>query len=185
MFVVGAVGMVAPIFALFIEDYIVGGNEAVAGIAMAVYLLSRSVLQIPIAVVIDKIKGEKDDFSLMIIFSILSSIIPLLYLLINQPWQLYVIQFFLGVATAVTYPTYMAIFTRHIDKNREGTEWGIYYTLVDVSSAVLAAIGGYLAVELGFHVLITVMVGIAFIGSTLLLPINAYLKRKDQISSLV
>ena len=51
---IGAAGLLGPIFALFIEDFIVGGNAAVAGIAAGVYLFSRSILQIPIAHFLDK-----------------------------------------------------------------------------------------------------------------------------------
>lgn len=41
---IGAAGLLGPIFALFIEQFIDGGNEAVAGIAAGIYLFSRSVL---------------------------------------------------------------------------------------------------------------------------------------------
>jgi DHA1 family quinolone resistance protein-like MFS transporter len=178
MLVVGGAGMLAPIFAIFIEDFVIGGNEAVAGFAMAAFLIARSLFQIPIAVLIDKVKGEADDYMFMVVFSIASSLIPLLYLIISYPWQLYLVQILLGVATAVTYPSYMAIFTRHIDKHKEGTEWGIYYTLVDMSSAILAAFGGYLANTVGFRALIIAMVIVATMGSIFLIPIRAFLKVK-------
>ena len=55
----GATGLLGPIFALFITDFIKGGNEAVAGLAAGIYLFTKSVLQIPIANLIDKIRGEK------------------------------------------------------------------------------------------------------------------------------
>src|SRR3989338_9535418 len=114
--ILGASGLLGPIFALFIEEFIQGGNEAVAGLAASIYLFSRSILQIPIAHFLDKIRGERDDFWLMFIFSILTALIPLLYLTISTPLQLYLVQFVLGFFTAFTYPAYMAIFTRHIDK---------------------------------------------------------------------
>ena len=121
----GAAGLLGPIFALFVEDFIQGGDAAVAGLAAGIYLFTKSVLQIPIAHFIDRIRGEKDDFWIMLIFTILIAFIPLLYLVINTPLQLYIVQFVLGFFTAFTFPTYMAIFTRHIDKEKEGTEWVI------------------------------------------------------------
>jgi len=178
--VIGAAGLLGPIFALFIADFIVGGNEAVAGLAAAIYLFTKSVLQIPIAHFIDKIRGEKDDFWIMIIFSILMSLIPLLYLVISTPLQLYFIQFLLGLFTAFTFPTYMAIFTRHIDKKKEGTEWGIYFTLTDLSSAAFAAIGGLLASSQGFPVLIISIVILSVIGTVLLLPVKPYIRLAKQ-----
>jgi len=173
---VGAAGLLGPIFALFIGDFITGGNASVAGIAAGVYLFSRSVLQIPIAHFIDKIKGESDDFWVLFVFSFLFALVPLLYLVIDTPIELYIVQFMLGFFTAFTYPAFMAIFTRHIDKGKEGTEWGIYFTLTDVTSAALAIIGGYVASTSGFHTLIVLVVILSVLGSLLLLPIKPFLK---------
>jgi len=172
----GAAGLLGPIFALFIEGFIKGGNASVAGIAAGVYLLTKSVLQIPVANFIDKVRGEKDDFWLMFIFTLLTALTPLLYLLINLPIQLYAVQFILGFFTAFTFPTYMAIFTRHVDKEKEGTEWGVYFTLVDLTSATLAIVGGYVATAQGFPILIIIVVAASLLGASLLLPIKPYIK---------
>lgn len=172
----GAAGLLGPIFALFIEDFIQGGNAAVAGVAIGIYLFTKSVFQVPIAYLIDKIRGEKDDFWLMFIFTILIALTPLLYLVINTPLQLYIIQFILGFFAAFTFPTYMAIFTRHIDKEKEGIEWGIYFTLIDLTSAALAAVGGYIATTQGFPILIIAVVVVSLIGAIFLWPIKPYIK---------
>jgi len=174
---IGAAGLLGPIFALFIEDFIQGGSAAVAGTAVGIYLFTKSILQIPIAHFIDKIRGEKDDFWVMFIFTILIALVPLLYIIIKTPPQLYAVQFILGLFTAFTFPTYMAIFTRHIDKEKEGTEWGIYFTLTDLTSATLAVVGGYIATIQGFPTLIIAVVVMSVLGSLLLWPIKPYLKR--------
>ena len=174
----GAAGLLGPIFALFITDFIKGGNEAVAGLAAGIYLFTKSILQIPIANFIDRIRGEKYDFWLMFIFTVCIALIPLLYLIISTPLQLYAVQFVLGLFTAFTFPTYMAIFTRHIDKTKEGTEWGVYFTLTDLMSAVFSAIGGYVAVVSGFPTLIIAVVILSLIGSLLLWPVKPYIQVK-------
>ena len=173
---IGAAGLLGPIFALFIEDFIQGADASVAGLAAGIYLFTKSVLQIPIAHFVDRVRGEKDDFWLMFIFTILVALMPLLYLVITTPLQLYIVQFILGLFTAFTFPTYMAIFTRHIDKEKEGTEWGVYFTLTDLTSAALAAVGGYVATIQGFPVLIIAVVVVSFIGALLLWPIKPYIK---------
>ena len=175
---VGAAGLLGPIFALFVQGFIIGGNEAVAGLAAAIFLFTKSIFQIPVAHIIDKIRGEKDDFWFMFIFSLVIAVIPLAYLYINTPLQLYIVQFFLGLFTAFTFPTFMAIFTRHIDKKKEGTEWGVYFTLTDLSSALLAGIGGYMAAAEGFTTLIIAVVILSIIGALLLFPIKPYIKFK-------
>ncbi|PIR89513.1 MAG: hypothetical protein COU07_01265 [Candidatus Harrisonbacteria bacterium CG10_big_fil_rev_8_21_14_0_10_40_38] len=172
----GAAGLLGPIFAIFIQDFISGGNAAVAGIAAGIYLFTKSILQIPIAHLIDKIRGEKDDFWFMFVFTVAIAFVPLLYLIINIPFQLYLVQFVFGFFTAFTFPTYMAIFTRHIDRKKEGTEWGVYFTLTDLTSAGFAALGGYIATVQGFPTLIIAVVIMSFLGSLLLWPIRPYLK---------
>ena len=175
---IGAAGLLGPIFAFFIEDFIRGGNETVAGLAVGIYLFTKSIMQIPVAYFIDKIRGEKDDFWLMFVFTILIAIMPLLYLVIHTPMQLYFVQFVLGLLTAFTFPTYMAIFTRHIDKDKEGTEWGVYFTLTNLISAALAAVGGFFATSEGFPRLIVVVVILSILGALMLWPIKSYIRLK-------
>ncbi|PJC53256.1 MAG: hypothetical protein CO029_03770 [Candidatus Magasanikbacteria bacterium CG_4_9_14_0_2_um_filter_41_10] len=170
--VMGSVGLLGPIFALFITDFITGGNEAVAGLAAGIYLFTKSVLQIPIAHFIDKIRGEKDDFWLLFIFTLLMAFVPLLYLIIHTPAQLYLVQFLLGFFTAFTFPTYMAIFTRHIDKGKEAFEWATRATVIGIGAGVSGALGGVIASKFGFNILF-VGVGI-FILVSALLPFLIY-----------
>ena len=87
----------------------------------------------PIARYIDKHKGEKDDFFLMVFGSLLVSIVPFLYLFIKTPIHLYLVQVVLGIGGSFANPGWYAIFTRHIDKEKEGTEW----TLENVGVALV------------------------------------------------
>ena len=180
MLIEGAVGMFSPLYALFVENNIKGANELIIGVSISIYLVSRSVLQIPIATFIDKIKGEKDDYLFLVFFSTLVGIVHLGYLFVNQTWQLFLIELLLGVFTAITYPSYMAIFTRHIDLNMEGTEWGIYYTFVDLGGAALTALGGYIASFYGYTWLIIVVSTVCIVGGLMLIPIRPYLFKSSQ-----
>jgi len=174
----GGMGLLGPIFALYINDFIIGGNEAVAGVAAAIYLFTKSGLQVPVAYMIDRIKGETDDFWVVFLFTVIISIMPIAYLFIDTPLELYIVQFIIGILTAFTFPSFMALFTRHIDKKKEGTEWGAYYSMTDLTSAGFAAVGGYLAMSQGFNVLIIVVVIVSLSGALLLWPIRSHLKFK-------
>lgn len=174
--IVGAGGLIAPVFALFIDNFIVGGGAAVAGMAAAIFLFTKSIFQIPVAHLIDKIRGEKDDFWFLFLSSILMSFIPLLYLIINTPTELYIVQFIYGLVVAMTFPSFMTLFTKNIDKGREGMEWGVYFTLTDIISAAFASIGGFLAVTYGYHYLIISVSILMFIGALLIYPIRRSIK---------
>lgn len=118
-------GLFGPLFALFVSSHVTDVDLIIAtDIASAIYLIVKSVAQIPAAWVIDKIRGERDDFFIMVGGAIIAALIPLAYLTIDTALGLYAFQAFYGLVGAATFPSYMAIFTRHIDHGKEGTEWG-------------------------------------------------------------
>jgi MFS family permease len=167
-----AFGLIGPIFAVFITGQIAGATVATAGFAATINLLVRAALQMPIARYIDKHKGEKDDFFLMIIGSLLVSIVPFLYLLVKTPIHLYLVQAVLGVGGAFANPGWYAIFTRHIDKQKESTEWTLENVGVALAAAGAAAIGGVIAKQFGFQTLFLFVGILSFIG--LVIQISLY-----------
>lgn len=176
--VIGGYGFISPIFAVFITDTIKGGSLEVVGMASGIYVATYSLLQIPLGIIIDKIKGERDDFMFLLAGSILFSVVPLLYLFISTPIHLYLVQIFYGFAMAATLPTWLAIFTRHIDKGREGVEWGIYKTLTDLTAAATAFIGGFIASRYSFVPLFILVSLTSFIGSFFLLGVYRSMFKK-------
>lgn len=172
----GAVALLSPVFAVFVTDTIEGGSVETVGIAMAIYAVTKSVFQLPIAWLIDKVKGEKDDFWFMLVGSVLGSLIPILYIFIDTASELYWVQFAYGLIIAATYPTWLAIFTRHIDSEREGTEWALYQTMVDFSTAVFAFLGGFLALHFGFNNLFLLTAICNFIGAIFLAGVYKKMK---------
>ena len=177
--IMGSAAMLSPIFALFIDEKIVTNNpELVAGTAISVFLFFKSVLQFPVSRFLDLRRGEKDDYYALVIFSIIMSLTPLLYFFVKYPIQLFVVQALFGIFTTFTYPSYQSIFTKHIDKKEESTEWGVYFTLTDLSSAFFAFIGGVISNYLGFYTLISIVCFISLLGSISLIPLKKYIYLK-------
>ena len=176
MMLMSRLGLVTPIFAVFITRSISGGNLEVVGISTSIFLLAKSLLQIPASTLIDKIKGERDDFWAMFCGTIMITVAILLYTVINAPWQLYLVQLLYGAAAAFAFPSWMAIFTRHIDRKHEGLEWGLYFTMTDLATAATAAIGGVIAYRYGFTPLFVLACLISSIGLIILYSIKNNLK---------
>lgn len=184
IFILSGFGLIAPIFAVFLTENVQGGNVQVVGLASMIFLLTKSIGQIPIARVVDKIPGEKDDFWTMVVGSTAISFVPLLYLIANLPIHIYLIQFFYGLSQALTFPSWMAIFTRHVDSYKEGTQWGIYYTLIDLFGAGAAATGGAIAYRLGFTPLFLIVSFLSFIGSSWLLFAYQRIKKHQALPEI-
>lgn len=182
LFILSGFGLIAPIFAIYLTNNIQGGNVEVAGIAATIFLLARSLGQLPAAYIVDKIKGEEDDYWSLIIGSIITSLVPLLYLVAKSPSHIYIIQLIYGLSQALTFPSWLAIFTRHIDKRKEGFEWGVYYTITDLGGAGVAAIGGMVAQSFGFKPLFLAVSILSFIGSFWLIYIKKYMLTARQQS---
>jgi len=176
LLILSGFGLISPIFAIFIINNVNGSNLQVVGIAETIFLLAKGLVQIPTAKIIDKTKGEKDDFGVLFVGSILFSLIPLLYLSMSSPYHLYFIQLLYGVASGITLPAWYAIFTRHVDYGHAGLEWGIYRTLSDLGGALAAALGGFLAYRFGFNLLFIAITFISLTGTLLILPIYKNMK---------
>ena len=175
--VVSGFGLIAPVFAVYLTEQIQGGSLEVVGFASTIYLLTKSLLQIPVAEYIDQKRGEKDDFYAMLIGAILISFTPLIYLFATSPFHVYLAQVLYGIGGAFTYPSWLAIFTRHIDRNKEGFEWSVYYTATDLGGALTAALGGILAQNLGFRPLFLVVFVLSVLGSFLLLCVQQHMRK--------
>ncbi len=173
-------GLLSPIFAVFLTEQIQGGSLEVVGFASTIYLLTKSFLQIPVAEYLDQKHGEKDDFYAMFIGSILISFTPLIYLFATSPFHIYLAQVFYGIGGAFAFPSWVAIFTRHIDKNAECFEWSVYYTATDLGGALTAALGGILAQHLGFKPLFLLIFIFSTLGSLLLIEIYRRMRRGTQ-----
>jgi len=146
----------SPIFAIFITDKIEGDIEVV-GIASAIYLIVKSIFEIPVGVYIDKTKSEVDDLFVSILGTSLTAVAYFSYVFIDSVTQLYILQALLGLGAAIAFPGWYSIFTRHIDKGKEAFEWSLYDVFLGVGMAAAAAIGGFLAENYGFDVLFMVV----------------------------
>lgn len=176
-FILSGWGLVSPIFAVFVTGQVKGAGVEVVGLASTIYLLLKSGLQVPLANIIDKIRGEHDDFLVMMVGTVIMSIVPLLYIVVRSVPQLFLVQAIYGISGALCYPAWMALFTRHIDKGKEGWEWSLYYTTIDLSGAAAAAVGGYLAKNLGFNWLFVLVSVFGFAGCLMLLKIRGDLRQ--------
>lgn len=161
-------GLISPIIAVFFAEQIEGGGVALAGLAAMAYFLTKSILQVPVARFIDLKKGEWDDYWIMITGSIIISISAFLYIFSSLPWHVLAIQMLYGIGGALSYPAWLAIFTRHIDKHEEGFEWSLYFSATDVGAAIAGGLGGLLAATLGYD-LVFAIVGVMSLSGTLML----------------
>lgn len=178
VFLVSSFGLVSPIFAVFVNQQVLGGSLIVVGIGESIYLAVKSILQLPIGILIDRISGEKIDFYLAISGSLLINISVFLYIFATLPIHIYLIQALMGVAGAISYPAWMGLFSRNMEQGKESFVWSVHSTFTELFSAAAAAIGGYIATTLGFHSLFLVVSAMGFAGTVFLITIYPRIKKE-------
>ena len=150
-------GLLSPVFAIFILGNITFGDSLkaseVAGLAALFYWIPKSLMEIPIGYYLDKKRGEKDDLWFMVCGEFIMAIVPIGYLFSNTPWHIYVLQILYAFGMAMSFPSWLAIFTRHIDKNKEALEWGMETTAIGTGAGIAGGLGGIIAAALGFKIL--------------------------------
>lgn len=160
-------GLVVPILAIFITQQIQGGDAKVAGIAIGIYWLLKSIIQIPVGKYLDKNHGERDDYYFLIGGTFLASLVPLGFIFATLPWHIYALQSIHAVGAALSLPPWCGIFTRHISKGKEAQSWALDSSALGIGAGVAGIVGGIVAKTFGFTPL---FIGVSVLGivSTLL-----------------
>lgn len=153
-------GLVAPIFAIFLKEDLIGGSIVAAGIASTIYILVKSIVQLPLAKYVDK---HTHKANLLIWGSFITAFVPFLYILATNVNHIYYIQVLYGVTSAMTYPSWLSLFSTHLSRRKEGFEWSVYSTWVGIGTAIAAYIGAYIADLFGFDMLFYIIGIFAFI----------------------
>lgn len=168
LFILSGFGLLAPIFAIYLNDNIIGGTILAVGIAQTIFLLTKSLLQLFVSKYTDQETGNMRELYTLVIGSLIMTLVPILYLFSSTIWHIYLAQLVHGLGSALAYPGWMVIYTRFTDKNKEGYEWSIYNTSVSLGMAGTAAIGAFIAQMLGFNTLFIIVAIFSFLGTILL-----------------
>jgi MFS family permease len=148
-------GLAYPIISVFVINNIKGGDVKTAGIAIGVYWIVVSLVQIPVGVYLDSRKGEKDDFYFLAGGTLITGLVPFVFRLAFLPWHIYLFLFVYALGMGIAMPAWFGIFTRHIDGAKEAQSWAANQSLLGVGAGVAGIIGGIVAKEYGFTPLFT------------------------------
>ncbi|KKR88653.1 MAG: hypothetical protein UW43_C0002G0075 [Candidatus Yanofskybacteria bacterium GW2011_GWA1_44_21] len=157
---------------------ITGGSLAVVGFAAAIFQIFKSIIQIPVARVLDKTKSQNDDFYSMLFGSLIVGIVPFLYIFATESYHVYIIQAIYGIGAGFSIPPWFAIFSKHLDKLHENIEWSMESIGIGISGAVAAAVGGILAQKFGFNFVFIIGGIVAVFGALQQIRIFDDIKKK-------
>jgi len=162
-FIMTAFGLLGPIYAIFVEK--IGGNILDTGIAFAIYSITLGVFSYFIGKLGDRIKK---DYHLLCIGLVITTAGFCGYLLVQNPMELMIVQFILGIGHAVYNPIFDSVFSAHLDTNKKSSEWADWESLNFIVTGVMSVLGAWLVFTFGFKTLFILMFLSSLFGLVLL-----------------
>ncbi len=152
-------GLFGPVYAVFVEE--IGGNLLIAGSAYGLFSIITGVLIFLISRWEDHIKYQE---KLVIVGYLMSSLGYLGLIFVRAPIHLFIIESIFGIGTAVQTPAYDGLYSKHLDRGKFASEWGLWESMYYIVTAIAATIGGFLANTYGFKVLFLIMFVLSILG---------------------
>jgi len=154
-----ATALFGPIYALFVKE--IGGGLIDAGIAFGVFSFTAGLVTLVSGTLSDKVK----EVELVIVLGfIVTSVGFLSYIFVDSMTGLLIAQIIVGLGTAIKYPAFDAVYSKHLDDGLGGREWGAWESMYYFTTAFGAVAGGYLATEFGFNAIFITMAVLSFLG---------------------
>ncbi|MEK6821472.1 MAG: MFS transporter, partial [archaeon] len=108
----------------------------------------------------------------LIVGSFLNALVPIIYIFATTIDHVYFAQIVLGVGSGLVFPTWLSLWSTHLDKKHEAFEWSLYSTLTGVGAAIVASIGAYVADIFGFQITFMLVSVLALTGCAILFGLN-------------
>jgi len=144
--------LVIPIAALFVAAHVKGGNIEVAATGYSIHLTLRVILELISGKYLSK-STDRHKLYAASTGAILVSIALFLFAFSYTIPMLYFSFAVGGLGFGIGAPAKNALFSIHIDKDQETTEWGIADGVTFISMALATALGGFIATQFGFQLL--------------------------------
>ena len=151
-FLWSAYNFVVPIFAIFVVNNIKGGNVQIAASAFSFFLIARVFAELIVCRYLSKTyDGRK--FLITVFGMIVISVAYLGFVFSSTIITLFIFYGLAGIGLGIASPAKNALFSTHLDKDKEPTEWGVYDASTFFSMALAGVLGGFIANQYGFPAL--------------------------------
>jgi len=169
--------------AIYIAGSITGGTILAAGIASALYMMTKALVQIPFSRYVD---NHDNKVKWLHLGTFLIVTVPFQYIFAKNIYSIYIAQIIYGIGAGIAASAWLSLWSTHLDKHHEGFEWSLYSATVGIGTGLGAFLGGTLVTYFGFRFTMFVMGTLAFLGLLVLLYIENknYKKNLDSIKPL-
>lgn len=153
----------APIFAIFVASTIKGGSIEFAAMAFSAHLIARVLTELVESKYLPK-ASERQKIKITIIGLLLMSFSYVGLAFSSEIFHVFLFYSFAGIGIGIASPAKNSLFSTHLDKNKESSEWGLYDAVVLIGAALATALGGFIAAQYGFKTLFILSAVLNLIG---------------------
>jgi len=153
-------GLLGPLFAVFTER--IGGDLLDITGAWAAYLIASGVAYPIFGRLINRSRWK---FRVIAIGYALNTVFTFAYLLVTDTHQLLIVQVGLGIAEAISTPSWDAFFASQLPDRNDTFAWGIANGHTQLISGIAIAIGGVIAKFVSFQALFLTMGTISLVAT--------------------
>lgn len=180
---------VIGLIGLYLSNILGKDTVEMVGIGIGIYYLVRCITQIPVGLVVDRIKKDRDDIIALMLGNICLGFPFLMYPLIESEYAFYALQAISGLGASLNLVNWRKLFAGNLDNGKEGTSYAVYDTVLSASISLFSFIIGIVAnINQFYFDLVMVLVGIFIISSaiwpTLILFVKDRKSNKDSTSLL-
>ncbi|NOX71201.1 MAG: MFS transporter [Candidatus Micrarchaeota archaeon] len=152
-------GLFGPIYAVFVEN--IGGDLLTAGAAYSAFAVAAGIMIFLLGRVEDRSRYQ--EIFVIAGFSI-NCTGYLGYIFVSNPFQLFIVQIIFGIGEAISTPAFDGLYSKHLDKGKYASEWGIWESMQWILTAIAAGAGGFIASAYGFRILFIMMLLLSIAG---------------------
>jgi len=144
-----------PLIGVFVIEEFDGGSLEAVATAYSFYLISRVGMELLSAKFFVG-KGDKLKLSVATVGTLILGLGYLGFLVVDSIPLLFCVYVILGIGLGIASPAKFSLFSVHLDKDKEATEWSVYDATTFVGMAISGIAGGIVASRFGFDVLFIV-----------------------------
>lgn len=145
------VGILSPIYALFVRD--IGGSAFVASASWSLYLILAGIIMIATT---NHSRPEQYKRNLLLGYSI-AALSTFLYIVVWDVASLLMLQVIHAIGIGILTPTLRAVYARVVSTQRETRQWAVFDGGLFILQGIAALIGGTLLTLYGFVALFVFM----------------------------
>ena len=165
-------------FGVFVVSSIKGATVVDLGIGHAIFMVGVLLTEPFISKIYDSALDITTSYYGFILGNLFKSIFRFGFIFLNSVTLFYIFYFLLGIVHSIEYPSFIKLFTKHMDKGLESSEWGIKDSFISLGKVITFFVSGIIAVKLGYGYLFALS-GLIMLVSGVFLPL---VYRKDFIS---